>query len=241
MRRLFNQTRPAFGYLAVMSTETIDLAAEVERLRAELEAMKAELTVQRLNIVEPDGTLKLVISNSARQHGGTIDGVDLKSRDGKRPAGFIYFNDEGTECGGLSWQGREQNGKPQHSVFMTMDRFRNDQAIYWSLDDAGEQWAAGFHVQDRPAESLGPVLVRYEEIAAMPDGEEKESAMAELRRTGLGKAPMRMFLGRDPEGQALLELKDGEGRPRARLSVALDGAAKLEFLDEAGAVVKSLP
>jgi hypothetical protein len=60
-----------------MSTETAELAAEVARLRATVEAMHTELTVQRINVVEPDGTLRMTISSHSRSHGGQVEDVHL--------------------------------------------------------------------------------------------------------------------------------------------------------------------
>ena len=48
-----------------------------------------EITARRINIVEPDGRLALVISDHARQHPGAMNGKDLPARD--RPAGMIFF------------------------------------------------------------------------------------------------------------------------------------------------------
>lgn len=39
-----------------------------------------EIDVERINIVQKDGKLKLFISNSERQHPGVVDGVDAKNR-----------------------------------------------------------------------------------------------------------------------------------------------------------------
>ena len=51
--------------------------------------------------------MRLAIANNDRMPGGTIAGVDLKYRDGKRDgAGMIFFNDEGDEDGGLVYQGK---------------------------------------------------------------------------------------------------------------------------------------
>ena len=50
-----------------------------------------EITVERINIVEPDGKLKMVISNQARQHHGIVNGKIIK-RDNPRPPGMIFFN-----------------------------------------------------------------------------------------------------------------------------------------------------
>src|SRR5262249_29060340 len=47
----------------------------------------SEIDVERLNIVEKDGKLKMVISNSERQHPGIVDGKMLSR---KRPPGIIF-------------------------------------------------------------------------------------------------------------------------------------------------------
>src|SRR5690606_41416536 len=58
-----------------------------------------EITVERINVVEPDGTRKLVIASSARQTEGTIGGVQVPI-ERTRPAGMIFFNDYGDAGGG---------------------------------------------------------------------------------------------------------------------------------------------
>src|ERR671935_502917 len=68
-----------------------------------------ELTVQRLNVVDANGTLRLVISNKDRMHPGVMDGVTINR---PRPvAGLIFFNDEGDEVGGLAYSGQERDGQ----------------------------------------------------------------------------------------------------------------------------------
>ena len=57
-----------------------------------------EITVERINIVEPDGSLKMVISNSSKQHPGMMDGQSLGKRE--RDPGIIFFNEEQDEVGG---------------------------------------------------------------------------------------------------------------------------------------------
>src|SRR6266568_5008841 len=63
-----------------------------------------EIDVERINIVEKDGKLRMVISNEERQHPGIIDGKTLPRKEG-RPAGMLFFNDKGDEMGGLTFGG----------------------------------------------------------------------------------------------------------------------------------------
>ncbi|MBV8252090.1 MAG: hypothetical protein JO154_05735 [Chitinophaga sp.] len=39
-----------------------------------------EIVVERINVVEKDGTLKMVISNGERQHSGLVEGKMLPTR-----------------------------------------------------------------------------------------------------------------------------------------------------------------
>ena len=50
-----------------------------------------EIDVERINIVEKDGKLRMVISNEARQHPGIANGKVIE-RKGPRPPGMIFFN-----------------------------------------------------------------------------------------------------------------------------------------------------
>src|ERR1700736_6784633 len=59
-----------------------------------------EIDTQRINIVDGDGKLRLTLSNNEKSPGPIIGGHVMKSRDGKRGAGLIFFNDNGDECGG---------------------------------------------------------------------------------------------------------------------------------------------
>ena len=79
-----------------------------------------EIDVERINIVEKDGKLKMVISNAQRQHPGSVDGKVIP-RDSGRPAGMIFFNERGDEVGGLVFSG--DTGKGQYNS-LTFDKFR---------------------------------------------------------------------------------------------------------------------
>jgi len=73
-----------------------------------------EVSAERINIVDADGTLRLVISNKDRMHPGVIGGKVIQR---SRPvAGLLFFNDHGDEAGGLTVTGREQNGRRTASL-----------------------------------------------------------------------------------------------------------------------------
>ena len=198
----------------------------------------AEIDVERINIVETDGKLKMVISNSDRQHPGIIDGKTLSR---KRPAGMLFFNEKGDECGGLSFNGDQKDGKASAGALLAFDRFLQDQTVAIQYGESNGQYSAGLRVWDRPDKSLGEVVDKLQAIDKMADGPEKTQAMQKLRETSGAGAAQRVFVGKTREKAAALTLSDPQGRPRAQLIVDAQGAARLEFLDEKGVVIQSIP
>src|SRR5215210_6427720 len=84
-----------------------------------------EIDVERINVVEKDGRVKLVISNKARQTPVVVDGKTF-GRPGERWPGLIFFNEKGDEVGGLHFGGN--TGEGQH-LSLTFDKFRGDQTV----------------------------------------------------------------------------------------------------------------
>jgi hypothetical protein len=217
---------------AVIAFTSISQANQNQKTKFE------EIDVERINVVEKDGKLKLVISNAERQHPGTIDGRTLSR---KRPAGFLFFNDAGDECGGLSFSGNQRDGKGNAGGLLAFDRFRQDQTVGLQYSESNGQYSAGLRVWDRPDASLGPVIDKLAAIEKMNEGPEKAAAMKALREMAGASAAERVMVGRDREQASVVRLSDPKGRPRLKLSVDVAGMPKLEFLDETGKVTYSLP
>ncbi|SKA23638.1 hypothetical protein [Novilysobacter spongiicola] len=188
------------------------------------------IDVQRINVREPDGTLRMVVSNREQFPGLIMKGEEFKHDRGA--AGIVFFNDEGTENGGLAFAGRRKpDGSVQHFVHLSMDRFEEDQVTVLNHIENGKNYQAGLTVNDRSEESSIESIRKFQEIESLGEVE-REALIAEL---GEGFAE-RVFLGRRGEGEALVMLRDGEGRPRLRLAVQRDGTSSIEFLDDQGEV-----
>jgi len=83
-----------------------------------------EIDVHRINVRERDGTLRMVISNHERLPGVIVQGKENPRVD--RPyAGMLFYNDEGTENGGLVFGGkRNANGEVVDAgVALSFDRY----------------------------------------------------------------------------------------------------------------------
>jgi hypothetical protein len=102
--------------------------------REEQKQAFTEIDVERINVIEQDGTVKMVISNQKRQHPGMMDGKMLPER--AREAGMIIFNTEGDECGGLVYDGNKHGA----GMALSFDQYKNDQVMQLNY---GEELSAG--------------------------------------------------------------------------------------------------
>lgn len=212
-----------------------------------------EVDAQRINIVENDGKVRLTLSNAERMPGGTMSGVEMKSREGNRPmvkngapaAGLVFFNDDGDECGALVYASKTVDGKPIANGGLTFDHYRQNEAISLSNVDTSGVSRSGLEVFDQPTVPISAEFARqYEAIQLMKDGPQKDQAMKALGQqhaAELGWTP-RVFVGRMVEGNAAaVVLMDTKARPRIRMAVDASNTPSLQFLDEHGKVTYSLP
>lgn len=194
-----------------------------------------EIDVERINIVERDGKLKMVISNKERQTPVVVDGKTFPQES--RPPGMIFFNEKGDEIGGLIFRGNTGEGQ---SGSLTFDKFRGDQTIaFQHLENSkGEYLAAlSFNDVNLPTAEL---VARLDAIKRLPSEASRAAAIKEMRDKGEFMVN-RLSVGRGRDRSAFMSLNDARGRPRIRISVAADGASKIEFLDETGKVACSFP
>ena len=106
-----------------------------------------EITVERMNVVDANGTLRMVLAGKDRMHPGVMDGVTI---DRPRPvAGMLFFNDEGDEVGGLTYTGQVTGGRGRANAGLMFDQLKQDQTIGISYSEGNGQRSAGFQVWDR--------------------------------------------------------------------------------------------
>lgn len=196
------------------------------------------VVVERLDVVDADGTLRMVISNKDRQHPGVIEGRTI---DRPRPyAGMLFFNEAGDEVGGLTYTGREVDGQPRANAGLMFDQYRQDQTIGISYQEGGGRRSAGLHVWDRADEGLGALVDMLNAANELTDPAEREKALA-AARAAAPPGPRRLFVGKNSDKAAVVSLADADGRPRLNITVDADGNPRIEFLDAEGKVVAKLP
>jgi len=196
------------------------------------------ITAQRIDIVDANGTLRMVISNKDRMHPGVMDG---KTIDRPRPvSGMLFFNDEGDEVGGLTYTGREANGTRQANAGLMFDQLKQDQTIGFSYSENNGRRSAGFQVWDRADTRLSELIDQLNTANKIEDATAREAAIAKIRASA-PPGPRRVFVGKNQDKAAVVSLADANGKPRLTLTVDAAGNPRIEFLDDQGKVVARVP
>jgi hypothetical protein len=193
-----------------------------------------EIDVKRINLIEPDGTLRLVMADRAR-----FPGLIVKRKEyphDRQTAGMLFFDDEGTENGGLIFGGmKDKGGKIQSWGHLSFDQYLGDQVVVLDAEEAEGQRHSGIQFVDEPDIPMTQVT----DALQLPS-EQRRAKLHELF-AGKNKPQPRLYLGRRIDRSAVLELKDTQGRDRIRMVVAADGTPSLQFLDEQGNVIREFP
>ncbi len=185
-----------------------------------------EIDVERINIVEPNGRLALVIANEARTPGVIWDGKEISDRSGA--AGLVFYNAKGNEMGGLLYGSSETDSTYSSGGSLTFDQYNQDQVVQLTYQDFGRRGpAAGLVVTDRPV------------VFPVGKGGVQEARKAAAEREGY-EWTQRVFVG-SADRTAQILLRDMENRRRIKMFVDSVGAARLEFYDTVGNVVYRVP
>ena len=201
-----------------------------------------EIDVGRINVREPDGSLRMVISNRAQFPGAPWKGQEIPRPDRRSFAGMLFVNDEGTESGGLIQKGSlGATGKADAGLSLTFDRFRQDQVLQLLHAEQGGQTLTHLLINDEPSHEIMDVkqrMERFDEIDKM-NPPERRQAMQEMRDKGVMPAN-RVRLGTTRDKASALSLADAQGRTRMLLIVSAEGKPSIQMLDEQGKVAKTI-
>lgn len=192
-----------------------------------------EINVERINIVENDGDLKLVISNKNRQHQGVINGKLLPERE--RQAGLIFFNSVGDECGGLIYDGNDKEA----GLVLSVDKFRDDQVMQlrYVENTENDDRTYGLQFWDYPKEdSYNDRIEAFNKVQQKQDITERKKAYIKMKEDGLLPED-RMFVGKKMNNDVGLFINDNKGIPRIKIYIDKDNNPKIELLNEEGKTI----
>jgi hypothetical protein len=196
------------------------------------------LTVHRINVVDREGKLAMVISSHDDFPPPIIGGKVLKRSSGA-VNGIIFYNERGDEQGGLTWTGIvHPDGTFESGNTVSFDSVKTDQLV--QLDDGNDNGKLYAYLigWNRPAYDSPEFQSAIQQIQNAKTIDEKRAILAQHPNLA---SPTRFFIGYDPENTSQVLLNDGKGHPRIKMYVTAAGEAKLQFLDENGNVVEEFP
>jgi hypothetical protein len=197
-----------------------------------------EIDVHRINVVEPDGTLRMVISDKMSFPGLIVKGKEYPHE--RKTAGILFFDDEGTENGGLIFGGlQDKDGKVESWGHLSFDQYMQDQVFTIDAGEENGQRKSGIGIWDRGNYSIVDLISASAQIKKLPESQQ-ELEWRKFFSTHPGDA-QRAYLGRGADRTVALRLKDEQGRDRIALIVNPDGAPVLQFLDARGKITSQLP
>lgn len=230
--KIFNQTNLNLLLVATLAALTI----KTQWLPSDSSTVR-ELNVQRINVMEPSGHPRLVIANTGHAPKAIKEGKEFFD-PGPRP-GMIFYNDEGTENGGFVFRGFEKDGKVEHGLHLSFDRYNQDQSLALQHIEQDGMLISGLNVVDRPQYPIDDYMQLM--FAAEKGDAEATAKIKELEQQYPDiHGNRRAFYG-TLNKKAMLQLNDPQGNKRIEMAVDKDGKPQLVFYAEDGSELLRLP
>ena len=209
----------------------------------------SEIDVERINIVEKDGTVKMIITNVERFPNGADKINDRGTNESrKKRSGMLFFNEDGIECGGFIYDGQKTEKGHSAGLSLTYDQYNGDQVMQLLTQDyeqGGKRFvSSSLAFNDRPSgESQQKTAEIMKELAELrkTDPKAMQEKYKAYEKQGLVGGVPRVMLGKSRNQNNGLFLFDDKGMPRAMFYVDKENNAKLDFYDEKGNTIASFP
>jgi len=195
------------------------------------------ITARRIDIVEPDGTVRLTISNRADFPGAWNRKKEYPRPDRREAAGMLFMSEEGTEQGGLIWGASQlPDGTIANHAHLSLDQYEENQVFALDAGQEGVDKFSRITIADQGDFPIEEKRQANEAIEKLP-AKEQDAAWEKFFATHRHDVK-RLTLGRSPDGSVGLELRDQNGKSRIALAVRSNGEPVLQFLSEDGKVVR---
>lgn len=169
-----------------------------------------QLDVERINIVDADGKVRLVIANQERFPDPVVRGKTIE-RSIRQTSGMVFYDRQGNEAGGLA----TSTGPKGHVLGALILDYgvqpTDGIGLMKTESPDGKSYSAGLVVADR--------------LPYMP---------GEIRTS---EGVSRIWVGNQSQN-ASMELSDTKGNTRIRIAVGRDDVPRFEVLDAQGNVVR---
>ena len=197
------------------------------------------INAEQINIVGKNGVPRLSLFNEDNIPNPLFRGdiIHEGHRQKDNIAGMLFFNPDGTECGGLIYGNDvDENGNTTAGVSLTLDQFEQDQVLQLLYTKEGDQHQYGMHIFDRPAKTMKEQEDEVQEALTIEDDTIRNQRIEEIYK---GNVP-RAFIGKQ-NNEMTINLYDTNYRPRIKVYVDEQGEPHLKFFDADGNVTYSLP
>lgn len=208
-----------------------------------------EIDVERINIVEKDGTVKMIITNVAKFPNGN-DKINSRGTNEtrKKRSGMLFFNEDGIECGGFIYDGEKKANGHSSGLSLTYDQYNGDQVMQLLTQDYKEgdkrMVSSSLVFNDRPAaesQQRANEIMKELDALSKTDPQAMEKKYNDYLAQGLIGGSPRVMLGKTKSQNNGLFLFDDKGMPKAMFYVDKDNKAKLDFYDDKGEIIASFP
>jgi hypothetical protein len=168
------------------------------------------ITARRINIVEPDGTVRLTISNRADFPGAWVHKKESARPDRREAAGMLFMSEEGSEQGGLIWGASQlPDGTIENHGHLSIDQYEENQIFAVDAGQEGKEKFSRITIADQGDYPIEEKRSAEERIGKMP-ADKQDDAWKEFFVTHRHDVK-RLILGRAPDGSVGLSLRDGRG------------------------------
>lgn len=197
------------------------------------------ITARRINIVKPDGTVRLTLSNQADFPGAWNRKKEYPRPDRREQAGLLFMSEEGTEQGGLIWGATQlPDGTIENHGHLSFDQYEENAVLAIDAGQEGKEKFSRIMMEDQGDYSIAEKRAANDRIAKLP-ADKQDAAWGDFFATHRHDVK-RVVLERSRDGSVGLNLRDQNGAVRISLAVQPDGAPILQFLDETGKVVSEI-
>jgi hypothetical protein len=195
------------------------------------------ITARRINIVEPDGTVRLTISNRADFPGAWNRKKEYPRPDRREAAGMLFMSEEGTEQGGFIWGASQlPDGTIQNHGHLSLDQYEENQIFAIDAGQEGNDKFSQITMSDQGDFPIEEKRKANDQIDKLPP--DKQDAAWDKFFASHRHDVQRLALGQSADGSVGLKLRDGAGRARIVLAVQADGKPVLQFLNGQGTVIR---
>jgi len=128
------------------------------------------ITARRINIIEPDGTVRLTVSNRADFPGSWIHKQESPRPDRRDAAGMLFMSEEGTEQGGLIWGASQlPDGTIENHGHLSLDQYEENQIFALDAGQEGKDKFSRITIADQgdyPVEEKRRAEARIDKLPA---------------------------------------------------------------------------